>query len=221
MKPRNYPILALLALIIGGAIWLFSRTPGGVTIDTYTEASPAQTAAPKTAVAQAAPAAQVELPKAAAVGAKDGSNVDPNASAQAELKAAFLDMGRLIRAGDYVAYHETYFYTPNQTELDAIERAKVDQVRTAAKRASNPDNPNTRQVIQLNEVNAQAIEALANQTPTFNTAGDEATYQYIDPDYETGTYPGTGEATPLTFIKIDGRWYRKPSNYKKPDGQGK
>ncbi len=227
MKPNKFRVVVLVfvVLVIGGAIWLARHTPEYVATATLT-VIPASKADATKPVAQAE---QVELPKAAAVAAKGETDAapakpaDPNAAAQAELKAAFLDMGRLIRAGDYATFKETYGYiAPSQSDLDDIQRAREHQVSVAAARARDPDNPLTRHMQQLDIAGAQSYEALANQTPTFNSAGDEATYQYIAPDYYgTGTYTGTGEPTPMTFIKIDGRWYAKPANYKKPDSQGK
>jgi len=231
LKKSKILALILIAILIGGAFWLFSQTPEYVATATLTVTPAAKADAPKVIP-------QVELPKAAAVGANaetdaaTAKTADPNAAAQAELKAAFLNMGRLIRAGDYATFKETYSYIdPSPSDLNDIQRAREHQASVAAARARDPENPLTRFMQQSDIANAQSYEALASQTPIFNSDRDEATYQYIAPDVTpdsetgdnigTGTYSGTGEARPLTFIKINGRWYYKPTNYKKPDSQGK
>jgi len=66
------------------------------------------------------------------------------------------------------------------------------------------------------EAQVRAWEDLENQTPVYNAAGDEATFQFTivypgDNDVGPGVQPLPPESVtrPRTFIKIDGKWYFK------------
>jgi len=58
---------------------------------------------------------------------------------------------------------------------------------------------------QIQEEAAQDIEDLESQTPTYNDAGDEATYVYTPRVF--GEFAKEQERR--TFIKINGKWYEK------------
>jgi hypothetical protein len=214
MKLRKFHVLVLIlvALIIGGAIWLFSRRPGGVTIDTYTEAAPAKADVPK-AVVQAAPANQVELPKAAAVGAKAGTDAasvlpfDPHD----DLKTAIPDIARLIRTGqglfDYL--------TPEFLHKHSLDSARIQKLRDENAGLTLVEGTDALDQMRMIENQAKSYEALEGQAPSFNASHDEATYQYIMPpippqDSPTAASdPTPGLPRPLTFIRINGKWYIK------------
>ena len=203
MKLRKFHVLVLIlvALIIGGAIWLFSRGPGGVTIDTYTEASLAQADVPKAAT-PVAPVAQVELPKAAAVGAKEGtddSKAEAAALTQAELKATVKDMAYTLREKGGFSFDMAFDRPDFAARMHQQPQYMQLMLQMEADDKQNPQ-------IQLkNELTAQKYDYLATLTPTLNAAGDKATY-FGNPPSEDAK-PGDPPKKIEILMKIDGKWY--------------
>jgi hypothetical protein len=110
-------------------------------------------------------------------------------------------MARLYRASDLATLAQTYT-PPDQLKPETIQSLRDMQPRLQTDETS-----------QLNfEASAQAYEALAEQTPTFNAAGDAATYIFTQPPLQLpgGQTRGRARQTPITFVKINGQWYRKP-----------
>ena len=208
MKPRNFLIFVLVALFIGGAIWQFSQTPEYVATATIKVYPAAKAAAPKAAT-PVAPVAQVELPKAAAVGAKEGtadSQAEAVAISQAELNATIADIVRLAKDHDLADIYTTYWLPNKQDQAKLAVIRKMEQsYRDGA--IKYPDVYKT--IVAMDHT----WEVLADQSPKFNAAGDEATFMQPYPDFEGNGGPvdgGPAKYTPLTFIRVDGKWYIKP-----------
>jgi len=204
MKPKNFALIVLLVAMLGICIWLFTQPTTATPTKIVETPMSAMIVAPK----PAAHIAQVELPKLSPVALKsETAEPQPTADApiatdpQTDLKTAFADMGRLIRAGNMVQFYQTY-RMPGKFSPEDAEREKLIEAR--AKINPNPQN----QIIQ--EEFAEAMEALADQSPTFNTAGDEATYIYTAPTLPGQEVPDSPH--PVTFLKYNGKWYIKPGN---------
>jgi hypothetical protein len=198
MKPKNLILIVILVAVAGFGIWLFMKPAIVVPAKTVDAPIPARTNAAQT-VGQTT---QVELPKAPAVPAEaeTTNSTSPNAESQAELKVVFADIARLYRAGDLVTFTKTYT-PPDKLNPQTLQRIE----------ALQQQNQGNQQWVQMYEPQAQAYEDLETQTPTFNAIGDEATYIYTQ---QPITLPGGGtlgqvKQFPTTFIKMNGKWYRK------------
>jgi hypothetical protein len=122
---------------------------------------------------------------------------NPNADPQADLKTALPDIVRLLREGDRVGAYKTYCPPDelNPRDIQQMQELLMQSLAAAAQ------DPGLQQLMQKNQDEfSLAFEALEDQTPTYNDAGDEATYKFAN--------PSEGEE-PLTFVKIDGKWYIK------------
>lgn len=108
-------------------------------------------------------------------------------AAPPELKSTINDILALLQAGDMAQVSKKYFFiTEDGEHLSTIE-------------LSAP----TQQELQRN---LQRFQAIQNQTPKMNLAGDKATYQFPIPT----NWLRPGEPTPpaeVAFKKINGRWY--------------
>jgi hypothetical protein len=210
MKSKNFMGVILVVAIAGGGIWWFMQPPTATSGKIV--AAPAPTPAKADAPKPMAQAIGIAPPKASPLQAKpattavasgSGADASSNADPQADLKTAIPDMARLVRVSE-LTWYETYT-APKDIDPDTIKNLEDVQATT------NPDTHVS--VGKLNEAFAQSYEALETQTPTYNAAGDEATYDgYISPssrDMESGTFSGNGPRGSLTFIKIDGKWYKK------------
>ena len=56
---------------------------------------------------------------------------------------------------------------------------------------------------------AQMFQSMKDQTPDINATGDQATYQMTPPAGMLPPGMPTPPPRPMTFVKIDGRWYIK------------
>jgi hypothetical protein len=89
------------------------------------------------------------------------------------------------------------YSTPD--DLAQIDPSMMQQAQAAAARIGQ-----TPAGQKMREAFAQSYEALENQTPTSNAAGDEATYMYMRPsvsDMENGVATGAGTPTPWSLSK--------------------
>jgi len=210
MKPKNFILIILLVAIIGIGIWWFARPTMAVPekiVETLksAKADVQPVMSPTITLSIVSPVAPITpKPDGAPVAAKQliaTPPPDPNTASIAELKTAFADMGRLIRDGDMVQFYETY-RLPG--EFSPEDKQKEQEIQDRNKIVQDPQN----KIIQ--EEFAEAMEALAEQTPTFNDAGDEATYLYTAPTLPGQQVPDT--LHPVTFVKNNGKWYIKPGN---------
>ena len=204
MRRKNFMVIVLVVAMVGLGLWWFTWPTAAVPEKMATTPMPAKAAAPALS--------KVEAPKSVAPPtiAPPASNPiasqrlpvsvpDTSADPQANLKTAFADIARLIRAGDTATFRETYD-PPGKLDPQQIQQMRVKQQQTAALAAQNPQ---LQQILQkMNEAIAQSFEAHEYQTPTYNDAGDEATYMYTVPGYQE-------QPTPRVFVKINGKWYLK------------
>ncbi len=207
MNFRKNLLAALTAAVVAIGLWLFyqSAMPPPVT-----SMGPAATArkSPQTSALAAPVSPPAAKPGAPSVAVSPDAvapapHPDSAADPQAELITAFADIARMYRANDLLQFWQTYT-APEQWAKDGNEQTQ----RILQVQANTAANPGILGVLQkMDEVFAQGYDALASQTPTYNDAGDEATYTLI---LDFGV--GRKSTEPWTFIKINGKWYLKPVN---------
>jgi RNA polymerase sigma factor (sigma-70 family) len=212
MSTKNKIILAAVILLMIAAAWLFHlhSPPEAVTA---TKANGEVVAPRNVAVMTKVPPIAGPVLKSGPAASASTSPIgtppaESAADIQAELKNVIRDIARLERSGDLATLHETYS-PPDELDPNQIQNERNMQADLAS------NNPSTGQegkvvVQKIYEAGAQAYEALLDQTPKLNAAGDKATYKYwmpTDSDEEKGTFTGTGDYTTLVFVKINGKWY--------------
>jgi len=204
MKLKTPTLIALAVAIVGLGLWWLSQPTTAAPEKMAAAPLPAKTMVPAKMVASptiappvAPPAQQTDIALAAVAPPIEESPPDPNADPQADLKTAIPDIVRLIRAGDQVGAYKTYC-PPDELNPKDVQQMQDLIMQSMAATAQVPE---LQQLMQKNRDEfARAFEALEDQTPIYNDAGDEATYKFAMP----------GEGTePMTFGKIDGKWYIK------------
>jgi hypothetical protein len=132
---------------------------------------------------------------------------------QTDLKTAISNLVRLIRDGEWATFRETYDSPNFNRDSNVSLELRESQV------GFETADPQEKKVMQQGfDVMALSYEALETQTPIFNAAGDEATYQYAPPMYSEDPVTKLSISVqgdtfwPITFIKINGRWYIKLEN---------
>jgi len=210
MRPKSFALVVIILVVLAGiGIWLGLR---------MTEISPEKTLAVPISVKSDAPmpgnvgvgkniaspamAAPIAPPVPNPVAALPvvAPSSDANADSRIELTAAFADIARLYRAGNLVGEYQTHTQ-PDKVDPKQIQNWQEMQQVNEDDAARSPD---FKQFIQqMFDRDAEAYEALENETPTFNAAGDEATYDV--PASTTVFAPDN----PIVFVKINGKWYRK------------
>jgi len=146
----------------------------------------------------------VALPVVAAVPAKTGTNDAAN-DLQSDLKTAIPELVRQIRTG--IGLYN--FSPPNYLARFGMGPAEIQQkqaeIQLERTDVAQSETLEVRQMLQQGtETTAENYETLERQTPIFNAKGDEATYKWVAAD---GSWQ-----RPLTFIKINGKWYIKPDD---------
>ncbi len=209
MKPKNFIVIALVVAILCLGLWWFTRSKASAPEKTAVAKLPApsQVEAPKyvapstIAPPLAPPAAKPDAAPIAAAHPTADSSPDPNADPQADLKTAIPDIARIKRAGDMLAFAQTY--TPPD-ELDPQDIQIIQKFQ-----AEFAKDPGLKERTQPSaEAEAQAWEALEEQTPTLNSTGDEATYTFTSPPEPDAGQPVSIETT-IVFLIINGKWYVK------------
>lgn len=109
------------------------------------------------------------------------------------------DLVGLLQSGDFVTAFERYMPPEMLAQLPPEQKSMIEQ-----QLAAGPP-PGAQQDIQMMVI---VLQGMQTQTPTFNEAGDRATYQISDP---TGRNTDT---KPLSMRKIDGKWYVDPDTMK-------
>ncbi len=204
MKPKNFiRIVFLIAIVIVG-VWWFMQQTTSTPEKTADATAPAKAKAPKTIAPPQiakflAPSVQSKSEIANAPSKPTETPPDP-ADPQTDLKTVIPDIARLYRAGDMAELYRIYT-EPAQFDPVHLQELQTSQNRTADKIVTPS--------IQSRETGAQAYERLETQTPTFNTSGDEATYMLPAPKLSNEGIAVGETQIPLTFIKIDGKWYVK------------
>jgi len=212
MSPRKFNriIVALLALLLLVGVWRIiqlmppwnaSPPNNGVTIHLPNGIAVAPGGdLPKSSEARSVKAAPAPgtLPTAITL------QIAPDAATRTDLTAAVLNIAHLVSKGDNVERYLEYT-PPGKFDPAILDRLQKDQTASAALMAKNPD---TQKIFQdLYASMGRSWAALADQTPTFNAAGDEATFLF-------SLFDANGKAgppEPRTFIRINGRWYAKPA----------
>jgi hypothetical protein len=137
-------------------------------------------------------------PKAAATSIAAAQSV---ADPQADLKTAIPDIARLVRTGALADWYRTY-RPPAEYDADFFrtEQELQDQFARDAETGANES------LQAYGAAFANAIEDLETQTPVYNAAGDEATFQ-LDFNVNEPDSPDPAGPRPVTFQKIGGKWY--------------
>lgn len=201
MKPRMIIVLLVIILALGIFYWIgLPVVPSLVPEKTATTSKPI--APPPGHLASSpigspplAPAAQPLAPASGSQASASSLPADP----QSDLKTAIPDIVAMMREGDLAKFYETYC-PPEKFSLGMLQVAQRNQENQAAE-----TDPQMLQIIrEIRDLSAKSYEALEEQTPALNVAGDEATFQYTP--YGTPGFPPP-EPRPLVFIKINGKWY--------------
>jgi cytoskeletal protein RodZ len=211
MKPRKLILVALVVAIIGiGIWWWFTRSTTAVPEKTADAPMAAKTDASKQVVStpitppSTPPALNpdtvpVATPPTTTVAAAPPT--DSNAADIEELKFINADIAFLVQSGDLARLYQTYT-RPDKLNPLALQTLQANQ--EAMQRI--PADQRSPIGLQIQEESAKSYEDLEDQIPTFNAAGDEATYN-ITIYGPAGMIPD--RQSTVTFIKIDGKWYRK------------
>lgn len=196
MKPKNFIWIVLVIALVGFGFWWFMRPMAVAPEKTVVEPIPTKVDVSGLSKVEApkpvAPPVQSK-PETANAPTKTVEATPAPADPQAELKTTFADIARLERAADFAAILQTYT-PPDKLNLDTVQQTREAQARVAHDPAAL-------------EAIAQAWESLVNEIPTYNAAGDEATYPMPPVNLPGQSAPLL--SAPVTFIKINGKWYIK------------
>ncbi|HVT82262.1 MAG TPA: hypothetical protein VHM90_16590 [Phycisphaerae bacterium] len=208
---RREPALVVLVVILAAVGWWYAprnrSTPEKAAQSVASAPNKVATTLSATPPLVAPPAASAVKQSEAAADATAAP--DPNAFAKAELQADVREIARLKRNGDFVDFYLTYIL-PDKIDQKIVEDLQKTQANAVALEARSPEA--TRIFQDLYDMAARSWEAMENQTPTFNPAGDEATYKFSLVD-ANGAVTNTLVST-ITFIRINGKWYIKPREVK-------
>ncbi len=207
MNHRKFAIVLIFVLAAGGAAWWFRQLPAPTSDHPASAEAKSPIAVPlapgKAPIAVSAPIARSVSPSIP----KPTSTMAPTTSAQSaamikeELNTTIAGIAALSQSGDMLAVMKTY---TSPEELAQIPPEVMTQMERAVQiQAQNPDTQ------QIYRAMGEAFALLKDQIPEINAAGDEATYQLTVP---AGTLPpGMTDPPPrpVTFQKIDGKWYLK------------
>ncbi len=199
MNTRNLLVLAVVAALVGGGVWYFVSSSPQAPAQAAPAAKPAA-AAPAPVAPKPAVPTTVAAPKAPAVvaSAKPAPAAAPTgamADTIKELDTTISDMTTMLQAGDMLGLMEKYMPPEQQAQITPEMRTQMQQMM------SSP------QMQQQFQTMAQALQSLQGQTPTFNDAGDKATYQMTPPPGMIPPGVNAPATIPVSFIKINGRWY--------------
>jgi len=217
MIRKKIPLTIVFTALGGVIIWWFiwQTAPGPKKIAELT--TPTKTAAAKQVESSIiAPPIVSSSPQPIAAPAASSHSVatsptEIGADSQTDLKTAFADMARLVRAGDMMTLVQTYTPPDKLTPLLIQQAQTIEGMAQAQMAALPPDLPPEVQekIAHPFERLARIFDSLNDQTPTFNASGDEATYliaRSAPPNSSSGASPAP---KPLVMVKINGRWYMK------------
>jgi len=198
----KYYLWVMLTVLVAFAYWYGTRGELTVTAASGESQKPKAKANP-TVLAQPAVAAPATPIAGNTAVAATALVEDP----QKDLKTAIPDIIRRTRLGEFA--WETYTLPAELAKRTPEEIEGARQAKELLQR-----DPEIRQDLQKSfDVEAAAYEALENQIPAYNAAGDEATYSFHRPAPDDLGHGTLTQATPpeaLTFIRVDGKWYFKP-----------
>jgi hypothetical protein len=118
---------------------------------------------------------------------------------QTDLKTAIPNLAHLYKSLDWPSLYQTYT-PPDKIDPQEMQTLQLSKEKLAA--AGIIDD-------EYWDNFSQSFEALAYQNPTYNDAGDEATYEWTLNLVDAAPYH---EIT--TFVKINGKWYLKQDPWK-------
>ncbi len=208
MKLRSLLIVFIVAALTVGAVWYFKQAAADAPAPKTAEVpkpAPATPAAPKVVSTQIeAPKAQpapkpVETPATAATTA---ATVAPKGDPQAELGTAIDDITTMLQAGNFMSLFDKYASPDDKAKMSPEEKAQMEQ-----EMSQMATDPEAQMMLQMMTAGFQSIK---DQVPQMNAAGDEATYQMsINLPAGMGPPGGGAQTEPMTFQKVDGKWYIK------------
>lgn len=199
MNTRNLLVVVLVAALTAAGVWFLKPAPAPEPVKTAAApkpvepapAAPQPTVAPQVAAPAAAPAPAAETPAPAQTGASSTANGD----AIVELNTEIGDMSSLLQAGDMSTLIDKYMPPQMKAQMTPEMMAQMQQ---------QMQSPQAQQQLQMM---AQALQSLQGQTPTFNDAGDRATYQMSPPAGMVPPGANAPQTVPVIFMKVDGHWY--------------
>jgi len=202
------PLLALLVVVAIICAWWFLRPNVPAAEKTAAASTATKAETPKLA----ASSTQVALPKAPPVPADPATvpadpSPDPN-NPQADLKTAIPYIVNMLRLGDIFTL-KTNFTAPNTVTPQQHQERGEQLVRSMTYIASSTDPKFRADMQKLDEAQIKEYESFENQTPTYNSTGNEATYTYKDDP----VLDGDDFIHNVTFVKINGKWYMKGMDY--------
>lgn len=219
MKIRHlFLVVIVLATVVTGWWWLnWNNNVSGPGPATSAKVSPKPVATPPATIAapvfapKSAPALSVSTNAVVATPAMAPAKPTPGDTAAAaasdprtELATTLSDIALLMRNGDYMTFVKTY--TPPQ-ELAAMSPEEL------ADRQRSDHNP---QLQPMFDLIANAMDNLKEQIPTLNAASDQAIYLVEQPNSPDPQHLGP---RPITFVKVDGHWYKEPTLMTVVDGK--
>jgi hypothetical protein len=183
MNAKRLPETIMVACLIGLAAWWFWPVKPGQVKPVVVHVHPAR-------VDETSPPPSELPPEPTPVPVVDSVEtpappiaVDP----QAEVGTAVSDFIHLFQSGDYVALLMNYI-PPDQFPTEDARAAEAQSFQQMAQA------PQFQQRMQQMVIQMQLIE---NMTPTYDATGNLATYR-----------PPDG-SSPVVFVRVNGRWYRK------------
>ena len=198
MKLRVAAFVVILIAATGALIWwLNPSTAEAPAVNITAPAASPAPAATKLAVimpptpkpATIAPPTAAPVTEVAVAGAAPKSPAK-KADSQASLDTAIPDLANLLQSGDLVTAFENYTLPDDLAQIPPERIVEVeDQLRALV------TNPQIQPRLQLI---SQMLDTFKGQTPTYNDAGDRATYQMPG--------LGAGGAT-FSFQKVGDHWY--------------
>ncbi len=204
MKPQRSILIVVIIILVGVGLWFFTQ-PKDKPEKTADVPAPAKVAEPKPlAPPSIAPPVAPPAPKPDSAPVAATTPPSDSSDPQTDLKTAFADIARLIRARDVATRYQTYT-PPDEFDPKIFRQYQANQLQMHAEAAQDP---HLKEIMDKSgDRDAQSYESLADQTPTLNAAGDEATYMRTVVLTESG--PTIQERT--DFVKINGKWYEKPA----------
>ena len=196
MKTRPIVFVLLIALVVGAGWWF-------IQLSTSKPAGSAETSSS----ADSKPTQVKPVPQVTALAPQPGATTSafhPKINAQSELGTAIDDIAGLLQAGDLTGAFEKYTPPEELANMAPKKKAVLEQL-TSRQATADPETQRATQTII--STMATLYQSLKGLKPELNAAGDEATYH---PPLPPGIVLAPGAASrPVTFVKIDGKWYVK------------
>jgi hypothetical protein len=210
MKSQNLALGAIVLIAVAGLAYWLLNPPAPAPVQVAAKPAPAtatptpppiEVKAPRVAMPIAAPAPTPAEP-AASTPAQTAPAETAKGDPQAELSTAIPEIIGFLQAGDMVSLMERY--------MPPDEIAKMPPEQLAQMRQQMQTEMQNPQFQQMMQGMVQVFQSMKDQTPTYNAAGDVATYQINMPavaGVPSGDFPSK-----ISFKKINGKWYGDDQN---------